>query len=117
MKTGILLALLLSCNAFASGKFTLQPSYDLDSKEWKPTIGLGIYEWLIGKGVAYNSWTGYGEQDFTLKEDTKWWTTTNSLDLHLPLGVTLSPGFKLSYVLPYKEFHKSVHVKLAYQLW
>lgn len=110
------LILAFAMNAEASGKLTLQNNFYNQGKDYRPMIGLGIYEPIFGGGVAFNSWTGYGNQPFDLNPDTQWFTTKNQIDFHMK-RLTVSPGFQWSYVWPYNEERNWFYVKLDYKLW
>lgn len=109
-------ALLFSPPGNAGGKITLQNNFYEGGKKYRPMIGLGIYEPIFGGVVAFNSWTGYGNQPFDLSPDVDWFTTKNQIDIHIK-RLTLSPGFQYSFVLPHKEERNWVFLKLDYKLW
>lgn len=112
---GVTLA--VTVDAEASGKITLQNNFYNGGKDYRPLIGLGIYEPILFKGkVAVNSWTGYGNQPFDLNPDVNWFTTKNQIDFHLS-KITVSPGYQYSFVWPYKEERQWFYVKLDYKLW
>ena len=111
----LFLFLTLSTTAMASGKLTLQPNFWLGEDKVTPMIGLGIYEPLVKVYIAYNGWTGYGEQP-VLKGGVHWLTSKHDLDLYWD-KLTISPGYTALLVLPYQKFQHNVHVKFTYKIW
>jgi hypothetical protein len=105
-----------SVGCFAGGKLTVQPNYWLEKGIMTPTVGLSVYEPIIKGFFAYNGWTGYGDQPVLAGENVHWITTKHDLDFYLG-KLSISPGYTASYVLPQKELHHNVHVKLGWQLW
>lgn len=108
--------MLFSPGSHASGKITLQNNLFEGGKQYRPMIGLGIYEPIFGGALAINSWTGYGNQPFDLSPDVNWFTTKNQIDFHIS-RLTVSPGFQYSFVTPYDEDRSWVYLKLDYKLW
>jgi hypothetical protein len=111
----LFLFLTLSTTAMASGKITIQPNFWLKEDKVTPTIGFGIYEPIIKGHLAYNGWTGYGEQPQEIT-DAHWFTSKHDIDIYWD-KLTISPGFTAIYILPYKKFQQNVHVKLGFQVW
>lgn len=110
-----LIAFLFSMTAFAGGKFTIQNNFYNEGKDYRPTFGLGIYQHLFAN-VAFNSWTGTGEQPFEFNPDTRWFTTKNQIDMHFD-RLTVSPGVQYTHINPYKENRTHFYVRLDYKLW
>lgn len=109
------LALILSPATFASGKFTVTPTWH--EAKGKPVFmyGFGIYEFFVGKKVALNSWTGKGESASVV--DLDWYQTKNGLDIFLNDKLIIGGGYSLKYLMPYKKFEHDVYAKASIQLW
>lgn len=112
----LVFAMIFAEGAHASGKITLQNNLFKGGKEYRPMLGLAIYEPFFGGSLAFNSWTGYGNQPFDLSPDVNWFTTKNQIDFYLK-RMTISPGFQYSFVDPYGEERSWVYLKLDYKLW
>lgn len=113
MKTLIAL-LLIGSSAFAGGKLSLQNNMYNDGKDYRPQIGFGIYQPVFG--MAFNSWTGYGEQPLEAKRDSNWFTTKNQVDLFVG-RMTISPGVQYIKAMSYDDQRTYAYLKLDYQLW
>lgn len=117
LKKLLLFTFLLSVGCFASGKLTVQPTYWLDSKVIRPQVGLSVYQPLVSKWIAYNSWIGMGDNPTGYEGDSVlWMSAKQDVDFHFG-NLTLSPGWYGAYSLPSKELHHNVHVKIAVELW
>lgn len=102
--------------AHASGKITVQNNFFNKGADYRPMIGLQIYETIWTGRLAFNSWTGYGNQPFDVNPDVNWFTTKNQIDVYYK-RFTLSPGYQFSFVSPWKEQRDWVYLKLDYKLW
>jgi hypothetical protein len=108
--------------AFASGKLTLEPGYDAIQDKSHITMGLGIYE-IIGDGIAYNSWTGFGDSFDVDTNYRDWYSTKHQVDFTDKNGLTFSPGIRVSYldhdydVVTPKELVSEVFAKVGVTLW
>ena len=102
--------------AMASGKLTLQNNFFEGGKEYRPMMGLNIYEPIGDGSLAFNSWTGYGTQPFDIHPDVDWFTTKNQVDFYFQ-RLTVSPGIQYSFVLPWEEDRTWLYLKLDYKLW
>jgi hypothetical protein len=121
MKSLIIAAaiLLSSASAMATGKLTVQVNSFEQGEAVRPMVGLTIYERLMQfkkYTVAFNSFTGAGEQPREVSEDVQWYTTKNQLDV-VRGRWTVSPGVQLYFIEPYSETRSVGFVKVAYQLW
>ena len=108
--------LLIGATAHATGKVSVQGAYYPNSDKFAPMFGLAIYEKMTGP-VAYNGWTGMGEQPFELSPDVKWFSSRHDLDICLAKNLITSAGIRLSYVHPFSTWMHDLHVKVSYQLW
>ncbi len=115
-----LILTMTSVQAMASGKITLQNNFFQDNvnggHDYRPMIGVQVYEFLIGKKVAVNSWTGYGVQPLELKSDVEWFTTKNQLDFFVG-RFTVSPGLQYAWIPTYNEHRLNPYLKLDWKLW
>lgn len=111
----IVLLVLISCvgTAFAGGKLTIKPVYDMTASKWTMVTGLGIYQKLIGP-IAYNSWSGMGETK-TYKD--LWYTSKHAIDINLFKNVQISTGLQFDYVTLDKQFNTSVFAGATITLW
>ncbi len=110
----ILCLLMLPMMANAGGKLSLEPSYDPVQDHSHLTFGLGIYE-AISDGVAYNSWTGFGDSYDVDSAYKDWWTTKHQVDFTDKNGLTFSPGVRLSYLD--HDFDNSTPKKLIPEIY
>ena len=86
---------LFCLNAHATGKLSIEPSYDPENDESHVTFGLAIYE-KLDKDIYYSSWTGFGDS-FDLDSNYKdWYVTKHQLDFKLTDGVTFAPGGRVN---------------------
>ncbi len=115
MKSLFITVLLFATTALAGGKLTLQNNFYEEGKEYRPMIGIGIYQKLIWK-TAFNSWTGYGQVPYEMKEDTKWFTSKNQIDFEFE-RLTVSPGYQYMEHINSKEVKSQFYVRLDYKLW
>lgn len=112
-------ALLFATQSFASGKLVFEPRYMLNQERTAPSLGLSIYEPLNNQKTVYiNSWTGFGEMPWVTKEDVRWITAKNTMEIplfnwHIILGV----GGQINYNIVDKSFNNSVHARVVVKLW
>lgn len=102
-------------SANASGKLSLQNNMFNDGKDYRPMIGLAIYQPLIWK-MSFTSWTGYGIQPLETKDDVNWFVTKNQVDFRYNKW-TFSPGYHYQEVLKPRENKSYAFIKVDYQLW
>ena len=113
----MLLLLLVSSVASASGRISIQPNYWFNTKRWSPLVGLAVYEHIWRGRIAYNGWLGAGEQPFAGRESVWWYTMKHDIDVQFLPRLTISPGVQVNYIVPWKEVQGNVHAKLSVQLW
>lgn len=110
-----------SVPAFASGRISLQPSYDAVHDKASYQVGLSIYEKMMD-GVFYNSWTGTGD---SLSEESpsyrQWYVTKHQVDFKAD-GLIFSPGVKALYnpdVGPFNDrtVQTEIFGKITLELW
>lgn len=118
----ILITLMIPSMALASGKLSLEPSYDPSQDKSHLTFGLGVYE-SLGEDIAYNSWTGFGDSFDVDSSYHSWYSTKHQVDFTDKSGLVFSPGVRLSYLdhdyleeTP-KEFVPEVYAKVSLELW
>ena len=118
----ILLLLMLPTMAFASGKLSVEPSYDPVQDKSHLTFGLGVYE-SLGNDMAYNSWTGMGDSFDVDSNYRDWYATKHQVDFTDKSGLVFSPGVRVSYLdhdyladTP-KKVIPEVYAKVSLELW
>lgn len=122
MKYFLFILSVLSVTAFANGKLTLEPAYDPIQDKTHVTMGLAVYE-SLGDGVAYNSWTGFGDSFDLAPTYKSWYTTKHQIDFTDKKGLTFSPGIRASYLdhdydnATPKEVVGEVFGKVSIELW
>lgn len=104
---------ILSLNVFGSGKVSVQPVYDLESKEIGMVYGFSVYENLLWK-FNYSSWTGYGDVDSLNKDD--WFTTKHGIDFNF-WKIGINPGVQIDYNIEDSHWSEAAYLRLSYQLW
>lgn len=123
MKSLITLLLLTICtqSAHATGKLSLQNNFPDGGNEYRPTIGLMVYEKLT-KDSALNMWTGYGQQFLAESQDVDWLVAKAQVDVYVK-GFTVAPGIQYKYLVsgdeslsPTKD-NITAFVRLDYKLW
>lgn len=107
--------ILISCQAFASGKITLQNNFFNEGKVYRPMVGLQVYQRLSDK-VAINTWAGYGIQPLEIKDDVKWLVAKAQLDFQIK-KVTLAAGLQYKHLVGEGITDHIPFIKLDYQLW
>lgn len=107
------LAFLLSSHAFASGKLTVKPSYNVDEKHGKFMVGLAVYE-RIQPDLFYNGWFGGGEYD--PENGFTWYKTSQGIEAYFG---KLSVGTGLSYQYnPETKFDQTeLYTTASLSLW
>lgn len=108
----VLMSVLFVNVAMAGGKLEVSGNYFKDKKDFRPKVGLAIYQPLV-LGVAYNGWTGVGEARSA--NEKLWFTTKHAIEFSIQ-KVTLGAGFQLDYD-KVNKVEDSLFVKAAYQLW
>lgn len=113
---------LLSFNAFGSGKLMFEPRYNEKSETASYIVGVAIYE-KIDRGMAYNSWTGFGDA-FNPENQSYlgWFVTKHQIDFKAPAGFVISPGVRATFLPDWGSFSEEKvmtegFVKFAYDLW
>ena len=122
MKYIFMFLLMLPALAFANGKLSLEPSYDPVQDHSHLTFGLAVYE-KLDDGIAYSSWTGFGDS-YDLDTNYKsWYTTKHQVDFTDNNGLVFSPGVRVSYLdhdfdnsTP-KKIIPEVFGKVSIELW
>lgn len=113
---------LLSFNAFGSGKLMLETRYSDQTQEPTYILGISIYE-KIDRGVAYNSWTGFGDAINPENQSySGWFVTKHQIDFKTFQGLTVSPGVRATYLPDWGAFSEETvisegFVKFSYDLW
>ena len=100
---------------FASGKISIQNNLHDGGQTYGHIIGLSVYE-KITKGIAVNSWFGYGDTPFASNEDTKWITAKGQIDFYLK-NLTLSPGIQYRETIDQSASDTIPYFKIEYTLW
>jgi hypothetical protein len=110
----VLPTMLYSPTAEAGGKVTFQMQTH-DHDEMQPSIGLSIYESLLGP-IYLNSWIGTGWSPNDSWATEQWFAANNFLEVHL-WRLTLGVGHKFEYNVdvPYREHNFAA--KVAYNIW
>lgn len=116
MKKLLLVLLFVSSTAFGSGKVSVQPNYWPHLNKVTPVVGLAIYEHISKGSVAYNSWTGLGDQPVLGKENVLWMTTKQEIEIYMG-DLTVTPGIQINYIPETNDVLKNVHVKVSAKLW
>lgn len=118
MKKLLLVLFLVSNFAFASGKISFTPAYNLRNEMFSPKIGFAIYEPIIG-GIAYNGWVGMGLNPRDNGEEVFWAASKHDMEKWFGnVGVAVGFTFVHSSHPGDVNFNDSdVHLKLTYQLW
>lgn len=111
----ILAILFFSNNLFASGKISGQANFHENGKT-RPVIGFQVYEPIMSKSVAFNSWLGYGESENEIDETAMWTVAKAQLDVRIGRWV-VSPGTQYKW-MPETGAKQSIgFVKASYDLW
>lgn len=110
----ILCLFVLPATALAGGKLTVGGNYYKDEKDFKPVLGLAVYQPIVPGLVAYNGWTGTGGE--YLKRDFEWAVTKHMIEFYIN-KVTLGAGVQLEYNRTDKKVVDSLAVKAEYKLW
>lgn len=107
------LAFLLSSHAFASGKLSVRPGYNVDSKHGKFMVGLSVYE-KVHNDLFYNGWFGGGEYDPDL--GLTWYKTSQGIEAFFG---RLSVGTGISYQYnPETKFDQTeLYTQASLVLW
>lgn len=101
--------------AHASGKLMVQENRFFNTHKYRPQVGIAIYQPMFGP-FAYNSYTGYGTQDFEVKPDANWYVTKHDFEMNLG-ALMVGAGVTVRYVKPSEEFNNDAHIKAALKLW
>lgn len=111
--TMTLALMLLSTSAFAGGKLQLNGNYRRDNKDFRPGVGLAVYQ-KIADGVAFNSWTGAGESSET---GNNWAVGKYGFDFDIGRTFVAGGGLQFDYSFDKKHLQDSVFMKLEYKIW
>lgn len=106
--------MLCSTNVFAGGKLIVQNNYFPESREYKPSVGLAVYQKIPFIPVALNTYAGYGEESFEGKEPVKWSVLKGSLDVRVNDFLTIAPGAQITKGT---EWNTKYFVKAEMKLW
>jgi hypothetical protein len=116
MKYILSIVLFVTMNvAHGMGKLSLQNNFYNNGKDYRPQMGLVIYQPLIWK-MAFNSFTGFGIQPLEEQKDVKWFVTKNQIDFKYNKW-TFSPGYQYQETLQDDVVKQFAFVKVDYQLW
>lgn len=109
----ILVLLLDSGIALASGKLTIRPSYVLDDARPKYSLGLSVYEKII-PNLYYTGWLGYGQYDALLGQE--WVKTRQGVDYHYgPLSLEAGASYQYNPDTSFTE--TEIYSSLTLTLW
>ncbi len=116
----LLISLLIATCAsvgMASGKITLQNNFPDGGKQWRPMVGLSVYE-TVYKQMGLNFWSGYGQQfEGDGQKDVNWWVTKAQVDFFVG-KFTIAPGVQFRALTSPDYRNETVgFVKLDYKLW
>jgi hypothetical protein len=115
----VMFAFVFSTPVMASGKLTLQNNFQNNGKEYRPMVGLGIYEKVAGS--ALNLWTGYGKQWVAgERDDVDWYVAKGQVDIPVLNRLTVAPGIQYRKAMSEHSISKqdtTLFVRLDYQLW
>lgn len=117
MKFLLAFTMLFSSAAFGSGTLSVEPRYNPETERTYLISGLGIYEKLFW-GMAYNSWTGYGDgASEGASEYEEWLVSKHQIDLRIK-NFTASPGIRFFYMPDGSDDIQSEYfMKLSYRVW
>lgn len=115
MKKLVMMLLLLTSNAFASGKLQVQGNVT-DGENVRPQVGFAIWHPLMKK-VAFNSWTGWGVRPYDDQEDVNWLVAKNEVQLFLGKRWTVSPGFEWGHDFTSQQSLNKFYVRADLKLW
>ena len=118
MKFLLLLVFVLFSNlALASGRIQVQPNFFTDSGKIRPLVGLAVYEKFSFFKGAYNGWYGFGDQAFTDRQDVGWYSIRNAIDFYTTSKLVLSPGVQSVMVDGEDMWQHRIFVRASYELW
>lgn len=102
--------------SFASGKLSAQANM-YENGHTRPVFGLSVYEPIMSKNIAFNSWTGYGVQFLETQSDVNWFVTKAQLDVRVKSKWVVAPGIAYKW-LPDTNVKQSMgYIKVDYSLW
>jgi hypothetical protein len=99
-----------------------EPRYSDQTKNTTYIVGIAIYE-KVDRGMAYNSWTGFGDALNPENQTyTSWFVTKHQLDFKAPAGFVISPGVRATFMPDWGSFTEEKivsegFVKFSYDLW
>lgn len=101
--------------AAASLKLSLQENFYDQGKHPRPMAGLSWYQPLI-MNTALNSWAGYGDEPFELKDDVHWFSAKSQMDFIFGSFV-VSPGMQYKYIEPYQSDRLYPYIRVDWKIF
>jgi hypothetical protein len=110
----VLLSILVSSTALASGKVSIEPRYLIKDKKVGAALGLSIYQKIVGP-LAVNIYAGTG---FDPSQDgvDNWVSAKADIELQFQ-KLTVALGAKGEADVDPLFCEPSVYAKVAYQIW
>ena len=102
-------------SAEASLKLSAQANMYDGAEKTRPAVGLSYYQPMF-KTVALNSFVGYGDEPFEVKDDALWFVSKAQLDFYFGKW-TVSPGITYKHIEPYDQSRSYGFVKADYKLF
>ena len=111
------LALIIAAgSAQASGKLSLQNNFYNNGTEYRPLVGVAVYE-RLAKTLALNSWVGYGVQPLEIKGDVNWLVAKAQVDMEFSRRWTVAPGVQYKTLLDDATTDLVPYIKVDLKLW
>ena len=93
-----ILILFMSTFSFASLKLSTQANLYDKGHNTRPQVGLSWYQPIM-RDIALNTWAGYGNEPFEIKDDVNWFGAKAQLDFRWK-RVVVSPGVIWKHLEP-----------------
>lgn len=114
----ILMTLLLSVLANASGKFIFKPEYNNTKEIWTNEMGLSVHQKLVGP-LFWTNWTGVSvvDSDTKLQKDFKDFTFKNGIMIQPLDKLQIEVGHEFNKDLKTSYYQNLSYLKISAQLW
>lgn len=114
----LVIMMLVSTTASASGKFSFGYSHDIDHKDNEVELGLSVYQKVLGP-FYLNSWSGLSAVPLAngFEHDFQNLTLKNGL-VFQPVGqLQVETGFEFNKNVDTKFENKELYLKVSTQIW
>ena len=108
--------LFLSSMAMGGAKLSVKPQYHLEKQKLGGTMGLSIYQNLIGN-ISLNTWTGFGYRPgYEAGDGVKWAALQAGIDFQDGKW-TYTPEIQFRYSPTFTDRDNSANFKITRELW